>query len=58
LGFQLAEAHRESLDDFFEQDQHFAVRLQIVLLVSLLCLLLLFIGLAVMIYRGMIARFN
>ena len=55
LGFQLAEAHRESLDSFLGKTNTSLERLQIVLLVALLCLLLLFSGLAVMTYRGMIA---
>jgi len=55
LGFQLAEAHRESLDAYLSTTNTSLVRLQILLLASLLCLLLLFIGLAVMTYRGMIA---
>jgi len=55
LGFQLAEAHPESLEAFLNKTNISLVRLQIVLLLALLFLLLLFSGLAVVTYRGMIA---
>ena len=55
LGFKLAEAHRESLNSFLSKTDTSLVRLQILLLAALTCLLLLFSGLAVMTYRGLIA---
>jgi signal transduction histidine kinase len=55
LGFKLAEAHRESLDEFLNNTNKSLARLQVLLLLSLLCLLLLFIGMAVITFREMIA---
>ena len=55
LGFRLAEAHRESLDAFLNDANTSLRKLQILLLVSLLGLLLLCSGAAVITYRDMIA---
>ena len=55
LGFALAREHQESLSTFLHETNRSLVRLQILLLVSLCCLLLLFSGLAVITYRGLIA---
>jgi signal transduction histidine kinase len=55
LGFELATAHRESLTAFLRQSHVSLVQLRTLLLITLVCLLLLLIGLAVMTYRGMIA---
>lgn len=55
LGFQLADEHRRSLDEFLRSSSDSLVQIRRLLLASLFSLLLLVSGLAVMIYRGMIA---
>ena len=55
LGFELADAHRESLDTFLRQTNRSLSNLQTLLLVALSGLLVLCAGLAVFVYRGMIA---
>jgi len=55
LGFQLANEHRRSLDVFLTNSSNSLIQIRRLLLASLASLLLLLTGLAVMIYRGMIA---
>ena len=55
LGFDLAKAHHDSLAEFLNRTNASLARLQALLLFSLFCLLLLFSGMAVVTYRGMIA---
>ncbi len=55
LGFALAQEHQQSLNAFLHQTNRSLRRLQILLLLSLFCLLLLFSGLAIITYRGLIA---
>ena len=55
LGFQLATAHRESLGVFLHESHKSLLQLRTLLLLSLLCLLVLIAGLAVVTYRGLIA---
>lgn len=55
LGFQLADEHRKSLDDFLSRSSASLIQIRLLLLLSLFSLLLFLLGFAVMIYRGMIA---
>ena len=55
LAFQLAMAHRESMDQFLARSNKSLSSLRVLLLGSLLLLLFTGCGLAVLVYRGMIA---
>src|SRR5207247_8006018 len=58
LGFQLAEAHRESMDTFLADSKKSLGYLRFLLLTSLALLLLAGGGLAVVVYRALIAPFR
>src|SRR5207248_9945234 len=55
LGFKLADAHRESLDSFLADSKTSLTYLRVLLLVSLALLLVAAGGLAIVIYRELIA---
>src|SRR5438046_1866428 len=55
FGFQLAEAHRESMDSFLANSKRSLTYLSVLVLISLALLLVFGAGLAVVIYGGLIA---